>query len=46
MQIDLRLSHIKALEEIKKILTPEQRKKFMEKLMAGPLMGGMGMMHK
>jgi Spy/CpxP family protein refolding chaperone len=46
MQIDLRLSHIKALEDLKKILTPEQRKKFMEKLMAGPLMGGMGMMHK
>jgi len=30
MQTDLRLSHIKAREEIKAKLTPEQRKKFNE----------------
>ncbi len=30
MRTDLRLSHIKAREEIKALLTPEQRKKFKE----------------
>jgi Spy/CpxP family protein refolding chaperone len=34
MRTDLRLSHIKAREEIKALLTPEQRKKFKEDLEA------------
>jgi Spy/CpxP family protein refolding chaperone len=36
LQTDIRFSHIKALEEIKTKLTPEQRKKFKEMLEKGP----------
>jgi Spy/CpxP family protein refolding chaperone len=38
LQTDIRLSHIKALEEIKTKLTPEQRKKFneMHEKVSGP----------
>jgi Spy/CpxP family protein refolding chaperone len=36
LQTDIRLSHIKALEEIKTKLTPEQRKKFKEMHEKGP----------
>ena len=41
MRTEMILSHIKALEEIKAKLTPEQRKKFEEMRKAGPMMGGM-----
>jgi Spy/CpxP family protein refolding chaperone len=44
LRTDIHLSHIKAREEIKSILTPEQRKKFKEICeMAPPRMGGRGM---
>lgn len=36
LQTEIRLSHIKALQEIKAKLTPEQRKKFKEMLEKGP----------
>ncbi len=36
LQMDIHLSHIKALEEIKTKLTPEQRKKFKEMREKGP----------
>lgn len=45
LKTEMKLSHIKALEEIKAKLTPEQRKKFSEMRSDGPMMGGMGMMH-
>jgi Spy/CpxP family protein refolding chaperone len=44
MKSDLGIAHIRALEEIKKILTPEQRKKLMDMLWSGPLMDHMRMM--
>jgi Spy/CpxP family protein refolding chaperone len=44
MKSDLGISHIRAFEEIKKILTPEQRKKLMDMLWSGPLMDHMRMM--
>ena len=46
MRTEMRLSHIKAMEDIKTKLTPEQRTKFREMLEAGPMMEGMGMMHE
>jgi Spy/CpxP family protein refolding chaperone len=46
MRTEMILSHIKALEEIKAKLTPEQREKFGEMMKAGPMMGRMGMMHE
>ena len=46
LRTEMHLSHIKALEEIKAKLTPEQRKKFGEMMKAGPMMGGMGKMHE
>ena len=45
LRTDMRLSHIRAIEEIKTKLTPEQRKKLREMIEAGPMMEGMGMMH-
>ena len=39
MRTEMHLSHIKALEDIKAKLTPEQRKKFGEMMKAGPMMG-------
>ena len=36
---DIHLSHIKALEEVKAKLTPEQKKKFKEVLERNPMMG-------
>jgi len=44
MKSDLGIAHIRVLEEIKKILTPEQRKKFMDMLWSGPMMDHMRMM--
>lgn len=41
LQADIRLSHIKALEEIKTKLTPEQKEKFKEKFKQGPRIGKM-----
>ena len=43
LQTDIRLSHIKAMQEIKSKLTPEQRKKFKEMREMGP--GQERMMH-
>lgn len=48
LQTDIRLSHIKAMQEIKTKLTPEQRKKFKEMFEMGPkrermMHGGMHM---
>ncbi len=40
VRTDLRLSHIKAMEEIKGILTPEQQKKLREDIRAGFMMHG------
>jgi Spy/CpxP family protein refolding chaperone len=45
MRTEMALAHLKALEEIKGKLTPEQRKKFREMMKTGPMMGRMGMMH-
>jgi Spy/CpxP family protein refolding chaperone len=45
MKTEMHLSHIKAMEECKTKLTPEQRKKFIEMIEAGPMMAGMGMKH-
>jgi Spy/CpxP family protein refolding chaperone len=45
LKTEMRLSHIKAMEEVKAKLTPEQRKKFSEMVETGPAMKGMGMMH-
>lgn len=44
MRTEMRLSHLKAMEEIKAKLTPEQRKEFREMLEERPMMRGMGMM--
>jgi Spy/CpxP family protein refolding chaperone len=45
MKTEMHLSHIKAMEDCKTILTPEQRKKLREMIEAGPMMGGMAMKH-
>ena len=42
---DMRLSHIRTMEEVKALLTPEQKKKMKEMIEMGPMGGGMGMMH-
>jgi Spy/CpxP family protein refolding chaperone len=44
MRTEMHLSHIKAMEDIKTKLTPEQRKKFREMIEAGPMMEEMEMM--
>jgi len=43
IKTEMHLSHIKAMEECKAKLTPEQRKKLREMMEAGPMMEGMGM---
>jgi Spy/CpxP family protein refolding chaperone len=45
MKTEMHLSHIKAMEDCKTKLTPEQRKKLREMIEAGPMMEGMGMKH-
>jgi len=45
LRTEMHLSHIKAMEEVKARLTPEQKKKFREMVAAGPMTGGRGMMH-
>ena len=45
MKTEMHLSHIKAMEDCKTNLTPEQRKKLREMIEAGPMMEGMGMKH-
>jgi len=45
MRTEMHLSHIKAMEECKTKLTPEQRKKMREMIEAEPMMEGMGMKH-
>ena len=46
MRTEMHLSHIKAMEDIKTKLTPEQRKKLREMMEAGPMMEEMGMKHE
>jgi Spy/CpxP family protein refolding chaperone len=46
MRTEMHLSHIKAMEDIKTKLTPEQRKKFREMIESGPMMERRGMMHE
>ncbi len=43
MRTEMHLSHIKAMEDIKTKLTPEQRKKFREMIEDGPMMEEMEM---
>ncbi len=43
MKTDMHLSMLKAMEDVKAKLTPEQRKKFREMMEKGPMMGRMGM---
>lgn len=45
MKTEMHLSHIKAMEDCKTKLTPEQRKKFREMIETGPMMEGMRMKH-
>jgi len=45
MKAEMQLSHIKAMEECKTKITPEQRKKLREMIEAEPMMGGIGMKH-
>jgi Spy/CpxP family protein refolding chaperone len=45
MKTEMHLSHIKAMEDCKAKLTPEQRKKMKELMEAGPSMKGKGMKH-
>jgi Spy/CpxP family protein refolding chaperone len=45
LRTEMQLAHIKAMEDIKANLTPEQRKKLKDMITAGLLMGGMGMKH-
>jgi len=44
LETDIRLSHIKAIEEIKSILTPDQRKQLKEMMEKHPMMKKTGMM--
>lgn len=46
MKSEMHLSHIKAMEDCKTKLTPEQRKKLREMIEAGPMMEGMEMKHE
>jgi Spy/CpxP family protein refolding chaperone len=45
MKTEMHLSHLRAMEDIKTRLTPEQRTKFKEMHAAGPMMEGRGRMH-
>jgi len=45
LKTEMHLSHIKAMQDIKTQLTPEQRKKLREMIEAGPMMEGMKMKH-
>ena len=45
LRTEMQFAHIKAMEDIKANLTPEQRKKLKDMITAGLLMGGMGMKH-
>jgi len=45
LKTEMHLSHIKAMEDCKTKLTPEQRNKLKEMIEAGPMMEGMGMKH-
>lgn len=42
---DMRLSHIRTMEDVKAMLTPGQKKEMKEMIGRGPMGGGMGMMH-
>jgi len=43
IETDMRLAHIRTMEEVKALLTPDQKKKMKEMIEMGPMMGGMGM---
>jgi Spy/CpxP family protein refolding chaperone len=45
MRTEMHLSHIKAIEDIRTKLTPEQRKKLREMIEAGLMMEGIGIKH-
>jgi Spy/CpxP family protein refolding chaperone len=45
LETDIRLSHIRAFEEIKAILTPDQRKQFRKMTQKSFMMRGKGMRH-
>jgi Spy/CpxP family protein refolding chaperone len=45
MRTEMHLAHIKAMEEVKAKLSPEQKKKFKEMVAMHPMKGGSGMMH-
>ena len=43
IETDMRLSHIRTMEEVKALLTPDQKKKMKEMIEMGPMRGGMDM---
>ena len=43
-ETDMHLAHIRTMEEVKALLTPDQKKKMKEMIEMGPMRGGMGMM--
>ncbi len=45
LRTEMHLAHIRAMEEVKAKLTPEQKKKFRTMVEDGPMTAGMGMMH-
>lgn len=44
IETDMHLSHLRTMEEVKAMLTPDQKKKMREMIERGPMGGGMGMM--
>jgi len=44
IETDMRLAHIRTMEDVKELLTPDQKKKMREMIEMGPMSGGMGMM--
>jgi len=44
IETDMHLTHIRTMEEVKALLTPEQKKEMKEMIEMGPMRGGMGMM--
>ncbi len=45
LRTEMHLAHIRAMEEVKAKLTPDQRKKFRTMIEDGPMAAGMGVMH-
>ncbi|HXX81653.1 MAG TPA: Spy/CpxP family protein refolding chaperone [Thermodesulfovibrionales bacterium] len=44
IETDMRLAHINTMEEVKALLTPDQKKRMKEMIEMGPMRGGMDMM--